>query len=68
MTLSPRLVAVALLLLGACSGIPLPGQSLEQFFARCMARFGYEVFDGATERREGSSSRAKTGSHRGSCV
>lgn len=45
MRLSPRTVAVSLLLLGACSGIPLPGQSPEQFFARCMAGFGYEVFD-----------------------
>lgn len=29
----------------ACSGVPIPGESPEQFFTRCMAGFGYEVFD-----------------------
>jgi hypothetical protein len=48
MSPSPRLVAVGLLLLGACSGIPVPGESPEQFFTRCMAGFGYEVFDVTT--------------------
>jgi hypothetical protein len=65
MTPSPKLVAVAPLLLGACSGIPLPGQSPEQFFARCMASFGYEVFDvtagGAVEDCCGFATEAEAG-------
>jgi hypothetical protein len=48
MSPSPRLVAVGLLLLAACSGFPVPGESPEQFFTRCMAGFGYEVFDVTT--------------------
>ncbi len=45
-------IAVALLLLaGGCGGIRFPDEgppaprSIEEFFVRCMAGFGYRVFD-----------------------
>jgi len=41
-----RLITTAFLaLMASCGGMPIPGETVEQFFTRCMASMGYEVFD-----------------------